>query len=414
MKPKIYGIIFACIFILHLFLRFNQLETYASFGWDQVDNAWATYRILVDHHYPLVGIQAKNNSGIFIGPLYYYLITPIYFLTNLDPIASPIIAGFTSIFSLLVLFWISQKIFNTEIALIAIVIDTISYAITVADRTQLVINFIAPLSYLIFYFLYKTLRGEPKNILPLAIMIGLMFHVHITAIFFPFIVLCTLPFFPRTLETLIYICISIPIFLLFFIPNMIFNFSSKNSLGLNLEAYITTYYHGLHLTRILQLTHDAFIQFEVILFNRFIRPYTIIFYPIFLILSYIKKPQKNERIIMLLFGIWFIIPWLILSVYKGEITEYYFQSTLFIAIAITSYIIYYFLSRKNLLIKCLGVCFLGYYAVVNLNLNFHFTRYPNIRTYKNKVNTAIQNGTKIEYVEGNPESYLYIIKTRKK
>jgi len=52
------------------FLRFYQLDTRSPFGWDQVDNAWAVKNIIIDHRFPLVGMQAKLNSGIYIGPLY--------------------------------------------------------------------------------------------------------------------------------------------------------------------------------------------------------------------------------------------------------------------------------------------------------------------------------------------------------
>ena len=48
------------------------------FGYDQVDNAWAAKNIIINHWYPLVGMVAKANSGIYIGPVYYYLIAVFY------------------------------------------------------------------------------------------------------------------------------------------------------------------------------------------------------------------------------------------------------------------------------------------------------------------------------------------------
>ena len=91
-KNKVW-VIFLLILIIHSFFRFYQLGTRSPFGWDQVDNAWAAQNIIVNHKFPLLGFQAKLNSGIFIGPLYYYLITPFYFLTGLDPVASGVFAG---------------------------------------------------------------------------------------------------------------------------------------------------------------------------------------------------------------------------------------------------------------------------------------------------------------------------------
>src|SRR3989344_3334081 len=104
-KNKIFLLVFI-IFLAHLFLRFYQIDTRSPFGYDQVDNAWAAMNIIVNHKFPLLGFQAKGNSGIYIGPIYYYFISIFYFVTNLNPIASGIAAGVTSIFTFLTLFYI--------------------------------------------------------------------------------------------------------------------------------------------------------------------------------------------------------------------------------------------------------------------------------------------------------------------
>jgi len=127
MRKSRYLIIFLIILAVHSFFRFYQLDSRSPFGWDQVDNAWAAKDIIVDHKLPLVGMQAKLNTGFFIGPLYYYLIAPFYFLTNLDPIASGIFAGLTSVFTLSVIFMIVKRIFNEKVSLIACFIYYLYY-----------------------------------------------------------------------------------------------------------------------------------------------------------------------------------------------------------------------------------------------------------------------------------------------
>ena len=108
------------IFVFFIFLRFYLLEEKSSFGWDQVDNAWAAKNIIVDKKLPLVGMQAKGSSGFFIGPYYYYLLVPVYFLTNLDPIASGIFAGITSVISFFIIYFITRSLFSNKIALLAL------------------------------------------------------------------------------------------------------------------------------------------------------------------------------------------------------------------------------------------------------------------------------------------------------
>ena len=198
-------VILLLIFIAHLFFRFYLLETRLGFGWDQVDNAWAAKNIIVNHMFPLVGMVAKGNSGFNIGPLYYYFVAVVYWIFNLSPIASGIVAGLTSIFTFFVIFYVVKKLFSYNIALIAIGIHTVSYFIISSDRTQWPVNLIAPVSFLVFYFLYNVLIGKVKYLLLLGLVMGFSFHVHFTSIFYPIIVLLSLPFFPRKKETIKYI-----------------------------------------------------------------------------------------------------------------------------------------------------------------------------------------------------------------
>ena len=65
------------VFILEIFLRLYNVDKQNPFGWDQVDNAWTAKNMIINHWYPLVGMVAKQNSGFYIGPLYYYLIKAI-------------------------------------------------------------------------------------------------------------------------------------------------------------------------------------------------------------------------------------------------------------------------------------------------------------------------------------------------
>src|ERR1035437_2145726 len=83
-----YLIILIGIFASEIFLRFYQMDIKNPFGYDQVDNAWAVKKIIVDHTLPLVGMVAKGNSNIYIGPFYYYMIAAVYWIFNLNPIRS--------------------------------------------------------------------------------------------------------------------------------------------------------------------------------------------------------------------------------------------------------------------------------------------------------------------------------------
>jgi len=115
-------IILIALFLFFVFLRFYQLEEKSIFLYDQLDSAWAAKNIIDDHRFPLIGPANKLGSGLFVGPLYYYLIAIFYYFTNLDPIASGLFAGATSIIGFFVLFYITKKLFSFNVALIALFI----------------------------------------------------------------------------------------------------------------------------------------------------------------------------------------------------------------------------------------------------------------------------------------------------
>lgn len=414
MKQKLIIIIFLLIFALQIFTRFYQLFERADFGWDQVDNAWAAYDILIKHQVKLVGMEGKLNSGVNIGPLYYYFITPFYHLSGLDPIVSPIIAGITSIIGFFVLFFVTKKMFNTNVALIAVFINSVSISLINSERTQWPVNFIAMLSYIILYLLYKFLCGQPKYLIPLAVAVGLDFHIHFTAIFFPVIIILTLPFYPRNKETLKYLIFSIPIFLIFLVPNFIYNIQAKNASVSNFTNYFNTYYHGLHLRRVLQLSHDAFIKFESILFFRFFHPLVFIFYPLFSLFILWKNKKRENLLLVLLLGLWIVVPWIIFATYSGEISDYYFNSTVYISMVIIAYLTYKLFCINFLPIRIVVISFWLYFSVINIQ-QFLVPRKGNMSGTRTSAQNAINERREVKYGRGNAEAYMYnYLKLRKK
>lgn len=260
---KLFLVAFLVLFVIEIFTRFYALETKSVFVWDQIDNAWAAKNIIVDHKFPLVGMQAKSSTDFYIGPYYYYYVALFYLFTGLDPIASGIIAGVTSIISFFVVFFTLKDILNQKIAIIALFFYTVSSHIIITDRVQWPVNFILPVSLLIFYSLYKIINKQEKYLLLLSFALGLSLHVHFTSIFYFILVLLSVPFFPRTKQFLKYALSSLVIFAFFVSPIVINAFISESTT--KVSSYLSTYYHGLHLRRVLQIAKDGFIEFEAIL-----------------------------------------------------------------------------------------------------------------------------------------------------
>lgn len=393
------------IFLLEVFLRFYQIDQKSPFGYDQVDNAWAAKNIIVNHWFPLVGMVAKGNSGIYIGPFYYYLISIFYLLTNLNPIASGILAGFTSIFTFWVLYYVAKKIFNTQVAIFAVFINTVIFLGITFDRTQWPVAFIPSFSLIIFYLLFRILTGDVKKLPLLAIVTGLAFSVHFTAIFFPLIIILSLPFLPRTKETVKYILISLPLFLIWLVPNIIYEIQQKSA---NSNAsYLNTYFHGFHLRRVLQLTGDALIQFNPYLFTTNLIPLKFIILPVFFITYLYKSVSKEKIILAYLILLWFIVPWFVFATYSGEISDYYFSINRFLALLIVAYFFAKFWMVKSVIPKLVILILLFYVSFINLTTFFNHEEGNSVSAGESDVIKKIDQGQQIGFTQGDPESYLY-------
>ena len=412
-KDKRYILLLA-FFLLHLILRFYAIETKSIFLYDQVDSAWAAKDIIVDHKLPLIGPENKLSSGFFVGPLYYYLISVFYLFTNLDPIAAGLFAGFTSIIGFFTLFFVTKKLFSFNIALIAVFINTVAYSSIEFDRVQWEVNFIPIVSLLAFYFLYKILLGSEKNILYLSIVLAIAFHVHLTpAVFLPIIILLTLPFFPKTKKTLLYAISSIPILLVGLSPIIIVNILNKNFYAVNQLQYVGLSFHGIHLTRIFQLLTDAFIQIQSYLQFPVIRFLSIVILPFFFIVHFLNRPSRKSFVMVSLVFLFFAIPWLTLSTYNHEITDYYFSTNRFIGLIALSYLIYKMLEIKKPIITLFIIIFTLYYTSISMQ-RFLNKSIVGLRNYRIFVKGQMKKGEVIQYEQGSPSSYIYYVYTRKK
>ncbi|HLD24398.1 MAG TPA: glycosyltransferase family 39 protein [Patescibacteria group bacterium] len=399
-------LVFFLLLSFHIFFRFSDLEARASLGWDQIDSAWAAKSIVVDKHLVVNGPVAKGNTGIYMGPLYYYLIAIVYYFTGMDPIASPIFGAITATVSAIVVYWVTKKLFGERVALIALFINTFSMNVIHRDHIQNAIQFIVPVSYLIFYFLYRVITDSPRHLVYLGIMIGLSFHVDFTSVFYPMFVLLALPFFPRSKKSIPYYALSLVLFLLLVSPILVVSGGSQNSLGTNLLSLFGTYYHGFHLQRAWQLVHDAFISIENILQFKFFRPYVFFLVPVFAALYYRNNKKKDALKLFYLIALWFVIPWLVLSTYKGELTSSYFSLPYDISIAMLAYLTWQIMSARTMFFRLVPVALWAWYAVVNTQ-TFISTVSGTMPKQRQDVLNAIARKQVIEFKDSHADSFLY-------
>ena len=405
---RTYFVLFCILFVVLIVTRFIMPETKSGFGYDQVDNAWAAKDILIDGKLPLVGMQAKGNTGFYIGPYYYYFLAPFYFVTAMDPIASPIAALVVAIFTFFVVYFVTKSMFGEKAALIAIFINTFSSYILILDRVQWPVDFIVPISFLVLFSLYQILNNKPKYLILLAASVGFSLHIHFTSVFYGLLILLALPFFPRTKKLLKPLAISIPIFIFFVFPIILNYILTKQAA--TATTYLGSTFHGFHLRRVAQLMKDAVIEFNSILTIPYAHFVSFASIPIAVYLFLKGKIERKNVLFLYLSLIWIVVPWFAFSTYSGELTNYYFAITRPIAILIFSYIILRLINTKKIYVYCLLGIVGIYYIYIN-TIIFIDQGPQSLSMHKKIVKDKMAKGEKVEFVQGDPQSYLYYLYT---
>ena len=403
--------VIAFLFLLtaFIFLRSYQLETRMSFSFDQVNGAWAAKDALIDHHWPLTGPVAKQNSGFYMAPIYYYILIPFYFVFNLHPIASGVTAVFISCLTFLTIFLAVKNLFNTPIAFIAAYIDLTSVYIINSDKVEWNAGITVITSMLIFFFLYKVLTGGVKMIIPLFLTLGFSLSGDFTNIFYFLIVLISLPFFPRKKMTLLYLLLGVIIVILMISPVIVYEIMHSKSESGNLLSYLGTYYHGFHLTRFLQLRRDAFIEFVMIFGNDIVSYFDFLLPLVFIFFYYRQYRDKGAIILSSLVVLWFFIPWLVFTAYSGEITNYYFYMTRPVILIILAYLTYRLISLHSykVIITLLVIIFWGYFSFTNLVSFFQENPGNDFYNAKRIITPEVQaRNTGVRHIYSTPEAYL--------
>ncbi|MBI5356991.1 hypothetical protein HZB78_05300 [Candidatus Collierbacteria bacterium] len=80
--------LFLLVVIIGGLLRFYRLQDLATFGGDQGVDYQNVARMIAERKLSLLG--PITHVGIFLGPLYYYLLIPFFLIFNFDPIAAPV------------------------------------------------------------------------------------------------------------------------------------------------------------------------------------------------------------------------------------------------------------------------------------------------------------------------------------
>lgn len=189
LSPKI---ILLFILFLGLFFRIYKMEIFYPWGHDQDLFAWIAKDMIIDHHFRLIG-QETSVTGVFIGPIFYYLVAISFAIFNMNPLSAAVPTVIFSLLTIFSIYFVFFKFFNKTTSLIGAFIYAVSPGIVFLDRWVVPTQPTTLWTIWFLYILLSVLKGNYNNLIPLAILIGLIWHVHIA--FIPLLILLPLAIF---------------------------------------------------------------------------------------------------------------------------------------------------------------------------------------------------------------------------
>ena len=101
------------IVLVGFFLRVNGAVENFLYSHDQDLLGWFIRDVVENRHLRLIG-QETSQQGVFVGPVFYYLMVPFYLVFAMDPVGGLIGVITLSVFTLGSLYFVVSKIFGRQ------------------------------------------------------------------------------------------------------------------------------------------------------------------------------------------------------------------------------------------------------------------------------------------------------------
>jgi len=331
-------LLLATILILALFVRVYRTEDLLGFYYDQGRDAKVIWRLWHEGRPFLIG-PVTGLQGIFLGPLYYYLIAPFYLFGGGSPVVPAMFLGFLSTIAIFFLYYLGWKFASRTTGIIAAVIGSFSLELVKAGRWLANPTPILLTSMLLLWLMWRIINRESKSSstkprvnnwewVSIAGLIGISLQFEAaSAVFYLPMILVFVAWQRKHLPHKKVIIISSVVFLFTLLPQIVFNFRHENILFNNFKRIL------------LEEKSFTFTFWEVLgvrldffwsVFSQKILPDWHVFAGIFSLIVFgavaIEKKSKNLRNAILLILLYLVIPMIGFIAFQGNfgnIFDYY-------------------------------------------------------------------------------------------
>lgn len=379
-----------CIVVIGLFLRAYNPISFFAYGHDQDLAAWMVKDVVVNHHIRLIG-QETSSGGVFIGPLFYYLQIPFFWLTNMAPTGPILLVTLLGTFSVFSIYYVFTKVWSKNVGLIASLLYATSVFVVFTDR-ETVPTMPAMLWTIWFlYGIWNLLKGNQKYYILLGILLGLAWHFNLALILLAPIILVVQILSKKKFDfKYVFIGIAGAVILMspFFVFEARHGFIQSKAIFASFTTqkdYVPGTSHGIgKWDRTFQLvkanTNHIFWSFSGPI------PGNITFYLLsaaFLFLVYKKILSREMSLIFFLWGLLYVT---FFSLNSLNISEYYINGMNVVWVAVFALTVDYLLKSRSLKFIAYGILFFSLF----FNLRDYYRREPSRIGYQQKKDIVTQ------------------------
>jgi len=345
------------------FFRLYRIADYMEFLGDEGRDALIA-REIINGDPTLLG--PRSSAGDFyMGPFYYYAITPFLFFANYDPVGPAIMVAIFGIATVLLIYFVGQKFFNKTTAFIAAFLYSFSPLVLNYSHSSWNPNILPFFSLLLIYLVYLTVTKlkSLKYFFLSGLVLGICLQLHYLSLFLGITI--SVYIFIMTKKKPFLNLIKKYLFLIFgtltsLSPLILFDFLNNflNTRGLFAFLFSKDVSYSAN-TGYFQTIADSFFRmFSRLIFN-FPQAVKISQFPdiqIYLwgavsILTAISSiillfRHKNKSIKLILF-LWLFICMFLFGLYKKEIHDYLFTILFPLPFLLVGNLIYVLMSQKK-------------------------------------------------------------------
>lgn len=362
LESKIFIVLFG-IFLIGLILKLINFWDIQIFAYDQARDAQRIIEIL-GGNLKLVGPET-DIKGIFNGPLFYYILAPVYLLSNFDPNIVNLFMVLVNLSGIFIIYYLCVILFrNKNAGLISAFLWAISYeqanfARFISNASFMSIATLVFFLGLALYFVRNNRWGLPLSVLGLGTAVHFNIYLGYLVLFYPLLFILYKKK-PKVKDILLSLSLFVLILSPFLVAEIKFNFmgtkaliayfgkhvSESGSLVSNLSAYPA---------RISGALYFGFFSFNK-LFSFLLLGGSLV---------YLYKEVKDRKSILFLL-LWTFSTFPLFFFRSGVITAEVINTSIFGALTIIfGLTIYKLLTSKYSLV---GLLILGAIIVSNLSL----------------------------------------------